>query len=53
MVFFFHSVIVTLVNVYSLKLTAMIINILSVAKLLALGFIIILGIWQLIEGGKR
>ena len=39
-------------NMLSVKLTAMIINILTVTKVLALVFIIVLGVWQLIVGGE-
>lgn len=41
-----------LINMVSVKLTASIINVLAVVKVLALVFIVILGIWQLIKGGK-
>ena len=44
-------VLLSLINVYSLRVTATVINVLSVAKVLALVFISILGIWQLIKGG--
>ena len=39
------------VNSYSLKVTAWLTAFLSMAKVLALSFIIVLGIWQLIVGG--
>ena len=38
-------------NIYSLKLTATVINVFTVAKVLALIFVIVLGLWQLIAGG--
>ena len=51
-IFFLPLVFITLLNVYSLKATTMFINITSVIKVLALLFITVLGIWQLIKGGK-
>jgi amino acid transporter len=39
-----------LINLYSLKATALFINVTSFSKILALIFISILGIWQLIKG---
>ena len=50
-VYLVFLVLLSLINVYSLRATAMMINVLSVAKVLALMFISVLGIWQLIEGG--
>ena len=48
----FHGVVVLgAINSWSLKVTAWLTAFLSLAKVLALGFIIILGIWQLIVGG--
>ena len=38
-------------NIYSLKLTATVINVFTVTKVLALIFVIVLGLWQLIAGG--
>ena len=43
---------VALINMLSVKLTAMIINIFTVTKVLALVFIIVLGVWQVIVGGE-
>ena len=41
----------TIVNVYSVKLAAKLLIWMSSIKMLALCFVIILGIWKLIENG--
>lgn len=53
--FFFFSlslVIVVILNCYSVKLTARVMVVLSFMKLLACGFVIVLGLGQLIANGK-
>lgn len=42
----------TALNIYSLKGTSLLISITSVAKVLALLFIVAIGLWQLIKGGQ-
>ena len=42
-----------MINIFSLKLTGVIINVLGVAKILAILFVTALGVWQLIVGGKQ
>ena len=51
-VIFICIVVVAVVNSYSLKLTAYVINILSLAKSLALLLIVVLGVWQLTTAGE-
>lgn len=44
---------ITLINVYSLRYTAIFVNITAVAKVLALLFVTSLGIWQLTKGNHN
>ena len=47
------TVLVTLINVYSLKLTAAIMNVAGIAKVSGMIIIIVIGIWQYFKGGKN
>ena len=48
---FSHAVLLTIVNVYSVKVVAKLLTWLSSLKFLAFAFIVILGIWKLIQHG--
>ena len=49
--FYLIVVVLTMVNVYSVKASAWLLTWLSSIKTLALAFIIVLGVWKLIENG--
>ena len=48
-----HAVLLTIVNVYSVKLVTRLLNWLSSLKFLAYAFLVVLGIWKLIERGNK